>query len=131
LEKADRARVTISDTRALCGSVCIDEALRADYPNDARWDYGIGVRNGKQGEVAVWAEVHPASSHHVRDVLNKLDWLRTWLTKEATEFKRLDCRYRWITTGAITFRGGNAQHRLIAQRGLAFPVKRLDLDRLD
>lgn len=77
----DSSRVHASP-RSLVGSVALDNALQARYPNEPRWDYGIGVK--KRARVsAVWIEVHPASTSEVRTVLNKLKWLKNWLEVHA------------------------------------------------
>lgn len=76
------SRVHCADTRRLTGSVALDDLLKAKYPNDPLWDYGIGLRKGKR-EAAVWIEVHPASTSEVTTVLNKLQWLRNWLKNQA------------------------------------------------
>src|SRR5437870_6011358 len=55
--------------------------LLAARPDDNRWDYGIGVKN--ESEHVVWVEIHPASSNHVHEGIDKLNWLRSWLRSEA------------------------------------------------
>ena len=52
LRKGDRSRVSC-DGRRLRGSIDIDNALRYLYPNDARWDYAVGVHQSRQ-DFVVW-----------------------------------------------------------------------------
>src|SRR5258705_10742183 len=78
LKRAGRSQVKC-DGRCLRGSVDIDSAVRHLHPNDARWDYAVGVGRARQQDSVVWLEVHPASSSHVDEVLAKLRWLRHWL----------------------------------------------------
>ncbi len=126
----DRQRIHCSTPRLLGGSLNLDEALRTANANDPRWDYGIGVRISARGDIVIWLEVHPASSLHIDAVLKKLQWLQAWLRNSAPAFMRLPPRFCWLATGRISFRRGSPQEKRIAQKGLRFPVKQLDLDRL-
>src|SRR5438105_14900063 len=78
LRKADRGRVRCESSHLL-GSVDIDSALRKLHPNDARWDYAVRISATRHLDSVVWLEVHPASSLHIDEVLDKLQWLRQWL----------------------------------------------------
>lgn len=78
LARVDRAPVSC-DGRNLRGSVNIDDAVRPSYPNAARRDYVVGFRREHCSDAVVWLEMHPASSHHVSDVLAKLHWLKQWI----------------------------------------------------
>jgi hypothetical protein len=98
LEPTDRQRISCRNTRLLTGSINVDAALRASQPTASRWDYGLGYGSGRR-ERAIWVEVHPASSHHIDDMLKKLTWLRTWLRDEAPRLRKLDSgEYHWIST---------------------------------
>jgi hypothetical protein len=77
--------------------------------------------------MVLWVEVHPASSLHVDDVLAKLRWLRMWLAGHAPELGRMPRRFHWVATGGIAFARGSPQARRIAQHGVSFPVKLLEL----
>ena len=81
----DSSKVQFASTRSLVGSVALDNALQARYPNDPRWDYGIGLKKSAR-ESAVWIEVHPASTSEVTTVLNKLRWLKNWLKNARPRF---------------------------------------------
>jgi len=94
------------------------------------WDYAVGVANPRQPDSAAWLEVHPASSLHVDEVLAKLRWLKQWLESGAPELDQLPRRFCWIATGAVSFDRGSRQARRIAQAGLRFPVKHVDLERV-
>jgi hypothetical protein len=125
-----RGQLSCSNTRRIRGSVSLDDALRIAYPQAARWDYAIGIRQSSKTDVVVWLEVHPASSLHVDEVLNKLAWLRAWLRSDAPQLGHLPALYCRVATGKIAFRRGSGAEKRIAQKGLRFPVKQLDLDRL-
>ena len=129
LRSSDRNRISCDGLR-LPGSVDIDTALRDLHPNDARWDYAVGVANPRQPDSAAWLEVHPASSLHVDEVLAKLRWLKQWLESGAPELDQLPRRFCWIATGAVSFDRGSRQAKRMAQAGLRFPVKHVDLERV-
>jgi len=126
LRKGDRSRVSC-DGRRLRGSIDIDNALRDLYPNDARWDYAVGVHQSHQ-DFVVWLEMHPASSLHVDEVLSKMRWLSQWLGTSAPELRGLPRRLCWVATGRIPFSRGSPQARKLAQAGLRFPVKHAYLE---
>jgi hypothetical protein len=117
-----------SNPRRLRGSVNLDDALRLALPNDPRWDYAIGISQRSHSDRAVWLEVHPASSLHVGEVLNKLRWLKGWLASDAPELQGLPAHFCWVATGSVSFRRGSREEKRIAQEGIRFPSKLLNLD---
>src|ERR1035438_9784796 len=122
LKKADGSRVSCSGG-LLRGSVDLDHALRNLAPNEARWDYAIGVKKTRQQDAVVWLEVHPASSLHVDEMLDKLRWLRQWLGTSAPALERLPRRFCWVSTGTVSFGRGSPQAKKVALAGLRHPVK--------
>jgi len=122
------SRVQCADTRRLTGSVALDDVLQAKYPNDPRWDYGIGLRKGKR-EAAVWIEVHPASTSAVTTVLKKLQWLKNWLKNQAPTLDTLTAAqsYYWVATGGVHIRPGTPQARQLQLAGLSLPRSRVML----
>jgi hypothetical protein len=112
----------------LTGSVDVDQALVASRPDDNRWDYGIGVKNGS--EHVVWVEIHPASSHHVQAVIDKLKWLRGWLGSEAPSLRRLPPRFVWVASGKVALTPNSPQRRKVAQAGIYFAGERVAVDTL-
>lgn len=128
LRPADRDRIRISETRLLRGSVSLDEALAGTRPNQPVWDYGIGASRRPEPAVVVWIESHPASSKHIRPVLAKLNWLRRWLETEAPQLDRLKSRFVWVATGSVAFPANSPHGKIIAQEGLKFRARRVDLD---
>lgn len=125
LRSEHRGLVEISDARRFTGSVDLDKALRAQKPNEPRWDYVVGLAGAVQ---AIWIEAHPTSSLHIDPVLAKLGWLRAWLPSEAPALNVLKARFVWIATGAVALHAGGPQMRRIAQAGLEFRAKRLHID---
>jgi hypothetical protein len=98
LKRVDRQRVRISDSRRLRGSVDLEEALAADLPNQPIWDYGLGLAHNRNGEMAVWLEVHPASSLHVGPVI--------WKLRCAVAFNRNSPQFRQVAQAGLLFRSG-------------------------
>lgn len=128
VRNVDRDRLRCSSPRRLRGSVNLDEALRLSFPNAPRWDYAIGISQHSRSDHAVWLEVHPAASLHVGEVLNKLRWLKSWLANDAPELQRLPAHFCWVATGTVSFRRGSREEKRIAQEGIRFPGKLLNLD---
>lgn len=128
VRNVDRNRLRCANPRRLRGSVNLDQALKLAFPNHPRWDYAIGVSRGTQSDHVVWLEVHPASSLHVDEVLNKLRWLNGWLASDAPELRRLPAHFYWVATGTVSFRRGSRDEKRIAQEGMRFPGKQLNLD---
>jgi len=107
VRNVDRTRLRCSNPRRLRGSVNLDDALRLALPNDPRGDYAIGISQRSHSDRAVWLEVHPASSLHVGEVLNKLRWLKGWLASDAPELQGLPAHFCWVATGSVSFRRGS------------------------
>jgi len=121
-------RIQCANTQQLTGSINVDEALRATEPNSPRWDYGIGLRR-KSAESAIWVEVHPASSTGVKDMLDKLQWLRNWLRERAPALAALtQGDYYWLSTdGTIAITPNSPQAKRLAAAGLRGPMRVLRL----
>lgn len=117
-----------SNTRRLAGSVDVEGALKPSEPNAALWDYVVGLSAQGGTDEAVWVEVHPASSQHVDEVLQKLDWLLRWLKERKAPVRNLRRRFCWVATGKVAFTPASPQGKRIAERGLQFPSKFLWLD---
>jgi hypothetical protein len=132
LRRTDRAHVECADPRRITGSIDLDEALKADRPDDHRWDYGIGLRDGqgKAQDRVFWLEIHPASaSRHVDDVIDKATWLRAWLNSDAPSLAKLPRQYIWVATGKVAISPNSPKLRQLAKSGLQvrFEPRRLEL----
>lgn len=130
LRAPERAAIECREPRTLTGSVNLDDTMRERYPTENRWDYGVGLQQNGQ-EVVVWIEVHPASTGEVQTVIQKLEWLKAWLRKQAPELKkrtRPANGYIWIATrSGVRISRNTPQARRLAQAGLAFPRERITL----
>ena len=127
LRARDKKRITCNDPRDLGGSLDVDDALSPSRPNDPRWDYGIGTRKGRRRELVVWIEVHPASSRHVRDVLNKLSWLKSWLVASAPLLNKFRRKFVWVASGRVALPQNSPQRKKLAAQGLHFAGRRYRL----
>jgi hypothetical protein len=115
-------------TSGLAGSVNLDDALQEIYPNDARWDYGIGLVVNRSADRVVWVEVHPASTSNVKEMISKLKWLKNWLNTCAPRMKEMEiAQFRWIASGGVNVSKNSRYAKLLAQSGITFPTKHLDL----
>jgi hypothetical protein len=129
LRHVDRSRVKATNTRRIQGSVDLDSALSGVVPNAPTWDYGIGYAENRNKHHAIWLEVHPATSgRNVMEVRDKLEWLRAWLPKSAPALRSLATHYVWVATGRVAINRNTPQYRQIAQLGLLFRARQVDLD---
>ncbi len=119
LAPVDRKRISVADSKRLCGSVNLDAALRTGaHANENVWDYGVCYTTRNQG--VYWIEVHPASDRGVTDLRNKLAWLKAWLDGDGHHLRPLTAAYVWISSGKTTFtRTSPAARRLAAEGVLA------------
>ncbi|MGH7454202.1 MAG: hypothetical protein ACRENG_22805 [bacterium] len=120
----DRGRIECKNPRALAGSVNVDAVLKEVLPNAPRWDYVIGIHIDKNSDRVIWIEVHPASSHHINDVLVKLQWLKNWLKTDAPRLDELPREFVWIASGMVAIPPGSPQRKKLAERGLVFAGSR-------
>jgi hypothetical protein len=74
--------------------------------------------------------VHPASSHHVDDVIAKVRWLRAWLASDAREIRKLPATFVWVASGAVALPATSPRRRRIADQGIHFAGKRCEVDAL-
>lgn len=119
-------------------SIDIDTAFQTSEPQASRWDYGLGLQKRGSGEMAVWIEPHPASSHsEVSKIIAKLDWLEAKLALPALKDLKLlteksaqagILRFHWLAmTGDNRIRPGSTGARMLSKRGLRLPSRHLVL----
>ncbi|MFI5454742.1 MAG: hypothetical protein ACHRXM_04765 [Isosphaerales bacterium] len=127
LKEADRNRIKCRNTRSLSGSVHLDEALKDTNPDDPRWDYGIGLSADRRTDRVIWIEVHPASSHHIDEVLKKHRWLKEWLATLAPLLNQMGAEFVWIASGKVSIPPNSPVRRKIDAQGIHFAGERLSL----
>jgi len=110
------ARIQLSHPSQCNGSVDIDSCVRANYPQENRWDYAFAY----ESEV-FFVEVHSANTSEVRTVLRKLQWLKDWLNLHAPLINRMQAKgipYYWISSNGYHILKSSSQHREIIGSGL-------------
>ncbi len=130
LKEIDRNRLKCNEPRRLSGSVNLEESLHDISPNDPIWDYGIGWSKNQTDDYAIWIEVHPASSSHVRGIIAKVTWLKRWLNTNGANLlnmTRPEDGYVWIASGRVSFQRSSRQARQLAQAGVSFPREKFML----
>ena len=123
LKHADSAKVKSSDSRKLDGSVDIDGAVKAIYPEANRWDYAIGYDSK-----VCFVEVHPAYTSEIEVVIKKFQWLTGWLKDTASGLDGIPKRtpaYVWIQSGKCAILPTSNQAKKLASIGLPKPVLQL------
>lgn len=120
LNKDCKDNVEATDTRLLYGSVDIDKATRDRYPQASQWDYVVCYHGA-----LYFIELHPASTSNVREVLNKLKWLKDWL-KDKDRLGQAKKSYHWIATDGVHIHPESREAKQLAIKGLK-PEKRLKL----
>lgn len=124
LKKGETAKICVSDTTGLNGSVDIDSCTKEHYPEDSRWDYAIGYK-GK----AFFVEIHPAFTSEINTVLKKKEWLEKWLDSQANSLNSIRSKEPsifWIFTEKCGILKSSPQYRRLAQEKLC-PMARLIL----
>lgn len=121
----DSRRVTIAPPRSATHSVDLDQALKPQQPRAPRWDYAIALKQGQTHTIA-WVEVHTATSGEVDAVLNKLAWLRRWLTQTDDACRTTASTFHWVATDAGVHIDSARRRRLNAT-GLSMPRSLLRL----
>jgi hypothetical protein len=119
MEKIDKPHVEVEDTHRLRGSVNLDSVLKANYPNDSRWDYGIGhLPENRKHEMVYWVEVHPANDRAVKEMSAKIHWLRRWLSTKAKDLDDMHKEIIWVSSGKTSFTLTSPQQKQFALLGL-------------
>jgi len=103
----------------------LDDCLVGSYPGENRWDYCFSYK----GEV-FFMEVHPAATSDVNTVINKLNWLKAWLSDHAPAINALKAEtilpFHWIHTGSCHILSGSKQYRMAAEQKI-LPKARLEI----
>lgn len=109
------------------GSIDLDAALETSYPNDPRWDYGIGLPYQENEEQVLWLEPHHASSGQAKRVVNKLKALKAWLQSHAPALSRMHRHFVWQTTNNVSQADTKQRFALAEQAGIKVRQGYLDL----
>lgn len=88
-------RQKLKNASIATGSIDLDAALKEAYPNDHRWDYGIGLPHDSRTERVLWLEVHHAASGETERVIKKLQALKSWLQSHAPILSAMPRIFIW------------------------------------
>lgn len=120
-----RNKVEMGNTRQCGGSVDIDGATVAIYPQANRWDYCFSYK----GEV-FFVEVHSANTGEVSTVIRKLQWLKDWLHIQAPQINALKATskhpFYWVQSNGFHILPNSAQYRTVIQNKIR-PITKLVL----
>jgi hypothetical protein len=105
LREVDRNHVDAEDTRRIKGSVNVEKCLAPNYLGERQWDYAVGFHPTNLGdeEVVYWIEVHPAKNGEVKVVLEKLQFLKKWLSQEGAKLNTMRRAFIWVSSGKTSF----------------------------
>lgn len=110
---SNSSKVKPTDTNKCEGSVDIDIAVKSIYPNASRWDYALGY-DGKTHFI----EVHSAKTDEVKPVLNKLQWLKDFLSNDAPNLNKEPKHFHWIASSGNHILPNSSQARQLAKSGI-------------
>lgn len=131
LKKRDRRKIQTRSATTITGSVNLDKALCQVYPDDPRWDYGIGSQQSQQGnrrtEMVFWVEVHPATAGGIEKVARKLRWLKDWLSQQAPALNAMNRKFVWVASGNVSVSPRSTELKRLAARGLHFAGRQYEL----
>lgn len=120
LKRADAAKIIPAEKRKVDGSVDIDRALIALYPEGNRWDYAIGY-----DAKACFVEVHPAYTTEINKMINKYNCLVAWLKEKAPQlesFPKMKPAFVWIQSGKNAILPTAKHSKMLATVGLPRPT---------
>ena len=100
IKNENRDKIKFPNTRKIDGSIDFDEALKNDYPDANRWDYGIEYDSN-----LIFIEVHPAQTSEVDNIIKKAQFIKEWLKNNCSKilnlpkFERGDRQFYWVASG--------------------------------
>ena len=123
LRAIDKPHIRTSDTRAITGSLDLDEALMRlpEHSQVNRWDFAIGYKHeDRDAECLYWVELHTANASQVNVVLKKLRWLLRWLSGngKALDKQNFERDFVWVSSGSTHYSLNSSQQRAFADLGL-------------
>lgn len=113
----ERDKFIVPDSCKISGSLNIDVATKSKYPEDNRWDYAIEYDNE-----TFFVEIHPGSTSDIKKVLDKLSWLKSWLSEKAPEINKLKPKskpaYYWLYTNKFAILPGSRYAKILSTHNL-------------
>jgi hypothetical protein len=117
----------ITGVKTVAQSVDLDTRFLASNPNDPRWDYVVKDKaTPSSPQTGIGIEVHPAENpRNANEMIAKAAWAKAICGEHEPDLAlRAWC---WIASGRIKLNKTSGTRRLLAQNGLSFPTKHLDL----
>lgn len=62
--------------------------------------------------------MHPATTSEVQSVLNKLQWLKTFLRENAPQLNQEPKGFHWVASGKVDILPNSSQARKLAKSGI-------------
>lgn len=124
----EKSKFVVPDSRKIGGSLNIDIATVRLYPEANRWDYAIEYDNE-----TFFIEIHPGSTSEIQKVLDKLSWLKSWLSEKAPKIARLKPKskpaYYWLFTNKFAILPGSRYAKILSTHKLK-PTKQWVYEKL-
>ena len=127
LRGIDKSHVRVKHPRAISGSIDLDTALSSQYPNSPRWDYAIAWKSLEEERI-YWIEIHPGSTGEIPTVMNKLAWLKTWLSDSGKLLAPFPREFVWVSSGKTALRPTGQQAKQLAVQGLRWVGRHFAID---
>jgi hypothetical protein len=118
---AHRAYIDENLRAAFADSLDCDEAMRAIYPDDHRWDYLFGYR---PSGVVIGLEPHSAKEDQISTVIEKRKAALEQLRPHLKEGARVET-WLWVASGTVHFADTEKARRRLDQSGIKFVGKRV------
>jgi hypothetical protein len=134
--RSDGATISLKEGWDHTESVDLDRHFLESEPNAARWDYGVGIRDG-ENELIFWVEPHPASSTgEVNRMIAKKNWLKNKLDSDRFESLRAMTNdttakqyaaFCWVHSGELRITAQSKEAKMLALAGIRMPCRHLEL----
>jgi hypothetical protein len=119
LRKVHRQQIQTDQPNKLTGSVNVEKCLTQKYAERHQWDYAVGFNpTNIRDEVVYWLEVHPATQGRAKEMLEKLDDLKSWLRDGGRQLDRFRGQFIWISSGKTSLTPKSPTMKRLAAAGL-------------
>lgn len=113
-----RGKIKVPNTKHFGNSVDFDEALKKDFHDKNRWDYGFEYEGN-----LIFIEFHPAQTSEIDRVCKKTSFTTDWLKTNCPEilllpkFEKEARQFYWVSSGNndVRLTGFGAQAKKLAQ----------------
>lgn len=127
LASRDRQAIDATPPDLVRDSLDLDLALAAEYPNEARWDYLIGIAAPERNPIAI--EIHPATEGEVDRIIEKKRSAQPHLRTHLRGGARIRAWY-WVASGKVALPPTGSGARRLAAAGVRLAGRTLALPRV-